>query len=418
MNWGRISRDLLWVVGGEAFYKAAGYAILFALARHLAPEELGGFFFAAALCSLAGVATELGTNTFVMRGISREPQRARESFCLVLSLRLPSLALALLAVNAFGALARPELAAVILLTSLSVLADNLYTSFGALFLGLRRPILNVACGVTTKTLLVVSVMLAVREGWPLERILLCYVATSLLQVALASGIAQRQIGGLRLVWRPGDWLPIVRESAPFFALALLGLAHFSVDTLMLGTLGTFTAVATYEVSFKLLEASRFLVRPVGAVIFPVLSQLAARGELRALHALGHRTLWAVAGVGVLLFAAIGGLAHWIVPLAFGDGYAESVPVLRILFAGVPLLFVAMVAEWFGNAVQREWISVRVLGSCVALNALLNTFAIPRWGPVGAAACTVISVSLLAGWLLHSHLRTKDAGGPGLLEASP
>ena len=50
--------------------------------------------------------------------------------------------------------------------------------------------------------------------------------------------------------------------------------------------------------------------------------------------------------------------------------------------------------------------------CVTANILMNAIAIPYWGALGAAWTTVVSESILAGWLLWlvRHGTRKAARG--------
>ena len=56
-------KDLFLAFSSHFFYKVVGYLVLMILSRYLAKDEMGEFFFAAALATFFVMLTELGTDT-------------------------------------------------------------------------------------------------------------------------------------------------------------------------------------------------------------------------------------------------------------------------------------------------------------------------------------------------------------------
>ena len=53
--------------------------------------------------------------------------------------------------------------------------------------------------------------------------------------------------------------------------------------------------------------------------------------------------------------------------------------------------------------------IRITAACLAVNIALNLVAIPIWGAVGAAGTTLLSETLLAGWILGLLIRQIRSG---------
>src|SRR3989442_786363 len=144
--WTKIRTDLLLAASFEVLQKLSGYVVLMILARHLEKPVMGTLFFAATLAALAAAATELGTSRFLVRAIAERPEEALRRLGEVVTLRLPLALGVWLLLGIVILTVRPDLAVVVLLTSAAVMLTDLYYSFGAFFLGLRKVGLRIATG--------------------------------------------------------------------------------------------------------------------------------------------------------------------------------------------------------------------------------------------------------------------------------
>ncbi len=410
MNWRKIIRDLLLALSSQAFYKLAGFLVLLILTRYLPKEQMGIVFFAATLSTMAALFTELGTSSHLVRGVAAEPDMALAHFASVLSIRIPLLALYLVLLNGVVWLWRPDIITVLALTSFYVLLEELYRIAGALFLGLQKVLYNVICGVSTRLLLVGFIFLVVRMNGDVHAVLGCYIVANILLVLFAYGLVISRLGRIPDL---SDCLPrreILRESFHLFLLALLSMLHFKVDSAMLGFIGPYTEVATYEAAFRLLEASRFVILPVSMIFYPQFAEIVARRDWPLLRSLTRRLLGYASGIGIAVAAGVMLFAANIIPIVFGDRYDDSIGVLRILYICVPMLYVANLLGILARVARREKEAVWVLFGCLSLNVALNAYVIPRWGAVGAAATTVATETLRTLFLLYlGYLILRNPG---------
>ncbi len=391
-------------LGSQLFYKLTGYITLALLTRYLAKPEMGQFFFAATLAGTAVLFTEMGTHRTLVRSAASDPARALETVSDVVSFRLPLFAIYFALINAFVWVTRPDLLPVMLLTSVYIALEELYLSFGSLFVGIQRLLHNAVAGVSCRLVLIGLVLVAIRADLGLRAVLVAHVVANAVLVAVGYAIVRRRLGPVRLRWTRARAKAMAVESLPLFAVTMLGMVHAKVDTVMLGFLGSYTDVARYQAAYKLLDASRFLVRPLTTVLFPVLAAIGAGGDLERLRGYSARALagsgWLGAGVGALL--ALGAGAG--VQVAFGHRYADAAPLLRVLALSTPLLYVGTIALMVSMALRRERDVARLLAFCVVANIAVNLVVIPRWGPLGAAWTTVGSELLLTVLLLRGNAR--------------
>ena len=93
------------------------------------------------------------------------------------------------------------------------------------------------------------------------------------------------------------------------------------------------------------------------------------------------------------------LADPVIGLVFGGAYEPSAASLRWLAPALPLVAVGSLTASLLTAVHRQADVTRVTLLLVAVNALANAWAIPRYGFAGAAAATTATELVGAAALL-------------------
>jgi O-antigen/teichoic acid export membrane protein len=397
-NWRKIHSDLLIAFSTHFFLKLVGYLVLAIMSRHLAIGEMGEFFVAATLGTFFVQLTELGTNTYLMREVTRRPEQALQRCAEVVSLRLCLGGAYFILFIGFVVLFKPDLLMTAMLTSLSMLLEQFYLSFASLFFGLKRIAYNGFAAVSSKVLLVGAVITAVLLHGHLQSILLCFVLSNAVMVGLAIWLVQTNIGKIVLIWDTHVFIRLLQASLPFFVSGLLVIAHFNIDILMLGLIESYLVVATYGAGFKLLEVFRFLIRPVVLIFLPLCTGMVTRQQWQGVEALFKKMLLVTGALGGGMALAVVLAADRIIVVVFGAQYGEAAAVLKILFLSVPVLYMATTSMLVANAMQLEGKVARIMLICVAIHAVLCGSGILVWGVRGAAWATVIAEVIIAAWL--------------------
>lgn len=198
---------------------------------------------------------------------------------------------------------------------------------------------------------------------------------------------------------------------PFFALGALALVHSRLDEIMLALLSSYEDVASYAASYKLLEVSRFLIRPLTMVLFPVFVVAAAAEDWNAYRAKTRRLMLGAGAVGCAVSVVALPSAFIVVPLVFGADYQSSIAITQVLFLAAPALFVGQAVILAANALYLDRAAIGLTAAGVVCNATANFVVIPRWGALGAAWTTLTTETLLTVSLLYAvwhSLRDKSA----------
>ncbi len=268
-------------------------------------------------------------------------------------------------------------------------------------------------------------------GPTLEALLLVQLAGLAVGAALLGAMGASAARALGVpAWRAGALASLAgrrREVLRFFLLTnLTGCSRVvtgRADTLILGLLATPAAVGLYDVAKQVTAQLRELAGPLQMSVFPEMSRLAAEGEHDALRRLQRQVTVTLLALTVPVCIAVTVAAPWLVPMAFGDAFAGSVPLVQILvwhLLWLPTLWVPgslLVLGRAGTLTALQWIDALIFV------VLLAALVVPL-GPVGAAC--VVTFRYLA-WIgvnaalwrdtIRRTAATHDSEGPSARAAA-
>ncbi|NNF11895.1 MAG: oligosaccharide flippase family protein [Gemmatimonadetes bacterium] len=391
--------DVGFALGGEVASKVAGLVVMMVLTRYVPPERLGEYFFAVSVASLVGMVSAVGTTTMLNRSVAQEPGQVAGFLGKVLSVRLPLALVAYLLINAVTAVASPDLQTVMALASAYAILGNLWFTYSAVLLGAQKVRLRTATELVAPVIQIAFIPAAAAMGWSFEEILFVLAASNAAMLAVTAMVVHRRWGPIPIDWRHrGAWVYAL-ASWPFLVVTGLRAANFRLDTVMVYALSSPAEAASYETAFKLLEVSRLLVRPVAAVFFPLCAALAAGAAWTKLAKTSRTLLVRTAAAGSVVAIGVALAAPWVMPTIWGPEYADSGPVLRILYLSVPVLWIGLVASFLAAALGREKPAALGQGLSLVINLGMNALLVPSLGAAGAAWTTLATQTALSLWLV-------------------
>ncbi len=214
----------------------------------------------------------------------------------------------------------------------------------------------------------------------------------------ATGIA----AVIALVWT-SRILPWVSPATFVSAAAMLGVATPMLlsnsmgmiiswtDILMLGRFVSDAEVGVYSITFKLAFVTGIILNAVNSISTPKFAELSAAGDNESLAAVMRQTtrLLFITAMPILLLLIVAGK---LLLGLFGDEFETGYTALMILAAGQ---FVSTISGPVGNLLQmtgNEKIFLAVVAVMAAVNVILNLVLIPRFGIVGAATASAITLT--------------------------
>ena len=390
-----------------------GFVLWAFAARKLGVDAFGQTQLGVAVGTYLALLVSVGTNLLGISELHQQPS-ARAYVLRIQAIRLTH-AVFVVFVLAGVALAWPEaLPGVIALCAASVVIRELWPEWVDVALGTSRRVVGVR---TAYFLLVLpSVLLLVRS--PSDAMLFCGIlAVAALVVALPAwrftlaGLRRRDESAenlgqdVRQEWS-ATWSRTLRRSLPLGAAGALGQLVANADILLLGALASENAVAQYGAACRVL----FAVQGVGlAFRLSSLRAAAEPGPDREKYEWDLFTMTLLVSVGVASVCSM--LASFVVPVAFGPEYPDSVPLLRILAWSWPLDFASAILlnSLIVRGRRRRYVIAMSLAA--GANIVANILLIPRFGASAAAAVTVASLALLLTVLLVRPVVTS-AHRPG------
>ena len=215
----------------------------------------------------------------------------------------------------------------------------------------------------------------------------------------------RRIVPFRLHLDMRFWKQFLRESLPVGITAIITFAYFKTDTILLSLFQSSTSVGLYNVAYKIIENLTFFPAMIIGLLLPIFS--------RFIHVDRDKfTLTADKTFKVFLVCLVpllmGGvsLAPKIILLIAGDGFAQSIPLLRIL------LF-ALAGIFFGNffnaillAGNQQKRLMWALAVVAVTNVIINSFLIWQfsyWGAAVTTCLTELSVATIGWYLTRKYL---------------
>jgi len=181
---------------------------------------------------------------------------------------------------------------------------------------------------------------------------------------------------------------LVREALPLAVTALAVSVYHRIDQVMLHKMSGDKVLGPYVVAVQMTEFFSLLPNALMSSLFPVLSQSVSDPPRfdRYLRE-SYRFLMVVAFAAC---AVVTPIAAPFVELFYGKAFLATAPLLIVLiWSEVPIFFAAVL----GNAMIAKNLQRHMpLGATAGavMNGLLNLWAIPRYGALGASWATVIS----------------------------
>lgn len=196
----------------------------------------------------------------------------------------------------------------------------------------------------------------------------------------------------------------MQRAWPFGMSGLLWAAFYQIDILLLGGMRGPGDVATYMVPVTVIGALHLLPIAINQLFMQARYHWWAESDPRKLRSVYAGIQRAMLAAGAVLCVAVAATASVVVPIVFGDGFGESVPVLAVMSLAIPFRWVGSGAGAVMTTKENIRRKVRQQAVATLVNVALNAALIPFWGPRGAAVSTVVGEAVLAALYLSGVRR--------------
>jgi O-antigen/teichoic acid export membrane protein len=376
---------------GDILARALAFIAIALLTRRLGPEVFGMVAFATAIAGFLLIAVNNGVPELAARDVAADPSSASRVYAAAATVRI-GFALAAWAVVVTIALLLdrpPEARAVVALTGLSFVATAVDPSWALKALE-RAPA-------------VVLVLLAAQAGYALGVFLLVDGPGAVARVPVVQYGAEL-VANAAAVWLLlGRRLPAIDLGGGW---ALLSRARFltasrlargltvSFDMLLLGAIGAAAPLGVYAACYRVLFLLMVVGTAIGSAFLPALTRAATAGTGAFRRAASAAFTMSLA-VGAPLSIGAALVAPDLLHLLFGSAYASGAVALRLLMLAGGCFIVHSALGNVFLAREHTLALSRIHVVAAVVNVVVNVWAIPRYGIVGAAAATLAAEGLTA-----------------------
>lgn len=403
----RIAANVIWLLVDRALRLGLAFLIGVYLARRLGPDAYGTLTYAQASASVLSFLALASIEAVVVRMLVDEPDNQQEILGSAIALRVAGGFLATVFAIVWCSLldVQADLSLVVLIIS----ASSLFASCDVLDWLFRKQ-LRAAPAVAVRAA-------ALLVGFSL-RLVAANTESPVTAVATVMLIEAMLIAmGLLTLWRatapPGDQLrvsisrirSITAQSSPLILAAIAVGVYTRLGFVVLREVSGNATVGQLGVATVVAEATHALPLAIASSYGPILmanrQEASARFAQRLDAMMRHFT---IAGVLVALMTSL--VAPWLIEAFFGEAYAESGHLLRLLVWSAVFVYLSIASEfWFiGHDLQKYLVPKTVVAAAVYLACIF--LLVPRHGAEGAVLATIISYSVSAFWsnLLFSATR--------------
>ncbi|SRR6266511_2369867 len=392
----RAARNAAAVAVAEVAGKVATLAYTVAAARTLGPSDFGLFAYAVSFSMLVATLPSWGFDPLLVQRGSAEPKRLPALLSETLAWRTAISVPVFVAAGIAGVALRPgaRSTATLLLVLAASMVD-VYGDAGRSAAAARQRQVGVSLALVAQRLVTACLAIgALVAGFGLVGLAVSYLAGSLVGLVAVT----RTIRGLgvRLTTRGVTRQGLLLTGKLSLAIgvdAVLSLALFRIDQVMLAVMKGNEATGIYAASYRLLETVLFLSWAVSRAVLP--SMAASSDPARVRRGLEQ----GVAALAILYVPFGVGLwveARPVLHLLYGADYAAAGTAAARWLAASPILFaVAYLGSYGLLARNRRWRIVVSTVAATAFNVGLNLVLIPHLAGTGAAIATTTAYGLEA-----------------------
>jgi len=241
--------------------------------------------------------------------------------------------------------------------------------------------------------------LLLKLGYGITSVVGALVAAQVMSLAAAAYLL-RSIGvPIRFSFDGATMKRLLIVAPTFVSITVFATLYWRVDVVMLSTLASIREVGMYGAAYRIMDLIRILPQSLCMAVYPLVSE-AAVTDLGRMRRVGSETLRFL--LAITLPMVVGGtmLAGPILEFTVGKEFREAGTTLAVLlWTAIPYTFVRYYAYVIVSA-NRERIDLLLNVVLSAVNIGLNVLLIPKFGALGSAFATLLSICLFA---LGQHL---------------
>ncbi|MEQ9321328.1 MAG: oligosaccharide flippase family protein [Polyangiaceae bacterium] len=388
----RVAKNTLLLLAQHGFVTVAGIAVAAFIAQRLGPDHYGLFEYAFAFAGGFSLLSTFGLRAVTVRGVAQGEATPGIYLGRTLTLRVALAALALPLLFALSALMHDDRAQIIAvaIAAATIPIDAASTAIRDVFQGLERFDVEAATGIAARIATLVGAVAVLVAGHGVLAVVGVYAGGAVVRAAVPVFAARRANLSLRPRLDVVDAKQQLTKALPFAGTAFVGLLLWEINPILLGEIGDLAMVGIFAAGAKLMLPLEVVPDSLASALAPAVARGWAENDPET-EPLLRDSFFVLAVLG--LPVGVGGVltADLLIDLLFGPSYAAAAPVMKLLFATMPLEFSSIAAYYVLGAIHEQRRVFLVTGAGAAVNVGLASWLIPTEGAFGCALATFAAV---------------------------
>ncbi|MFA6271797.1 MAG: flippase [Patescibacteria group bacterium] len=191
----------------------------------------------------------------------------------------------------------------------------------------------------------------------------------------------------------GVWKKIFRDSWPYALMAIFWMIYINNGSIILSKITDIGQVGIYNAGLKLVLALFFIPGSLMMAFFPSMSRQIAQENKDQIKKSCEKTLkilfWVIIPIAVLILS----LSDFVIPILFGENFADASKVLKVLTISLVLFFINSPLGYVILSTQHIKKYIPYDFAIMLFNLCLGIILSFKYGPVGPAIALIFSETL-------------------------
>lgn len=402
----KMMKNVFWAMTGKIVNMLGALFVGILVARYLGPKNYGLMNYVISYVSLFTIIASFGLSNIEVRELSKNPNQKERILGTCFSIRFVfstiayiflALSLVFYETDSITSLMILVYGITLYTTCCFELIRNYFTSIVKNEYIVKSEITRTIIGAGIKILLLYL------EA-PLFVFIIAVVFDTIL-VASGYSLSYKVLVGSFRDWKFDKTLIpyFVKQSFPLVLSGAAIIIYQKIDQVMIGNMIDKESVGYFATAGKFLDIILFLPTVLTQTVAPVLVKIYNDGNTSLYNEKAYKFVSIVVWLAIVISFIFSLSAYWLVHLTYGDKYLAAVPILQIMvWKTVGTALSSSGGQLIVIEKKQKWAVIRNIMGCIAC-VLLNYLLIPRYGIIGSAWVTIITV-FISGFLANILIR--------------
>ncbi|WP_255334856.1 flippase [Methanosarcina sp. KYL-1] len=249
------------------------------------------------------------------------------------------------------------------------------------------------------SVLVISIILVLRLNMDVMGAVLGFVIPTILVGMLSLTFIRN------FLVRPSKLTSTVLKEISWFGFYVvlansIGMINTQIDSLLIGHFMDETEVGYYEVAIIFMQGVILLPQALQRVTTPSIATYYGKGDLNKIQQLIKNTMFKSFAITVCISVILAIFGKFLIVMVFKEEFLPAYIPMITLLIGYSIYSTFVSIGGCLASIGKVQIIFKISAVCAALNTILNILLIPRFGLIGAASAT--SISLLFTTLINMY----------------